>query len=98
MPTTLFITRDVEERFRGYLATVSLELSAGVYLSPRMSMTVRVRTWTVLTEWHAALGSGSITMAWPDPSRSGGVGLMTLGDPPRDIVDMDGVLCVLRHK
>ena len=48
--TTLVVTRDVEERHRGFLISVMLEIAPGVYVSPRMSQGVRERVWSVLTD------------------------------------------------
>nr|WP_321525625.1 type I-E CRISPR-associated endoribonuclease Cas2e [uncultured Cohaesibacter sp.] len=96
MPATLVITRDVEMRYRGYLTSIMLELSAGVYLAPTMSAAVRERTWEVLSDWHMALGRGAIVMAWPDRKAAGGMVIQTLGDAPKEIVDADGVLLVRR--
>lgn len=94
MPATLVITRDVEPRYRGYLTSIMLELSPGVYLAPRLSVAVRERTWAILAEWHAELRHGAIVLAWPDAKRSGGMAIETLGDAPKEIVDVDGVLLV----
>lgn len=97
MPATLVITRDVEARYRGYLSSIMLELSPGVYLAPQMSAGVRERTWAVLSEWYEALGRGAIILAWPDGKRPGGMAIETLGDAPKEIVDADGVLLVRRR-
>jgi CRISPR-associated protein Cas2 len=94
MPATLVITRDVENRYRGYLTSIMLELSAGVYLAPRMSAGVRERTWAVISGWHQALGRGTIVLAWPETSKPGGMAILTLGEPPKEIVDADGILLV----
>jgi len=94
MPATLVITRDVEPRYRGYLTSIMLELSPGVYLAPRLSVAVRERTWAILAEWHAELRHGAIVLAWPDAKRPGGMANETLGDAPKEIVDVDGVLLV----
>lgn len=94
MPATLVITRDVEPRYRGYLTSVMLELSPGVYLAPQLSAAVRERTWAVLSEWHAELQRGAIVLAWPDAKRPGGMAIAVLGDAPKQIVDADGVLLV----
>ena len=97
MPATLVITRDVEARYRGYLTSIMLELSPGVYLAPRMSAGVRDRTWAVLSEWHEQLGRGAIVLAWPDSKRAGGMAIEILGDAPKEIIDADGVLLVRRR-
>mgnify|MGYP001241886251 CR=1 FL=1 len=97
MPATLVVTRDVEPRYRGYLASIMLELSPGVYLAPQLSAAVRERTWAVLAGWHAELQRGAIVLAWPDAGRPGGMAIETLGDAPKEIVDADGILLVRRR-
>jgi CRISPR-associated protein Cas2 len=94
---TVVVTRDVADRFRGFLASCMLEIAPGVYTSPRMSAGVRDRVWTVCEGWFHALGGGTIVMTWRDDGESGGLGLRTLGQPPRDICDHEAVLLV-RHE
>lgn len=96
MPMVVVITRDVEARYRGFLGSVMLELSAGVYAHPRMSAGVRQRIWQVLGDWHATLGRGSIVMTWADRAANGGLGLASLGEPPKEIVAHDAMLLVRR--
>lgn len=96
MPMVVIITRDVESRYRGFLGSAMLELSPGVYAGPRMSAGVRARIWTVLTDWYAQLGRGSIVMIWADSAANGGLGLSALGEPPKDIVAHDAMLLVRR--
>lgn len=96
MPMAVVITRDVEARYRGFLGSVMLELSAGVYAHPRMSAGVRGRIWNVLSDWHGQLRQGSIVMTWGDSAAHGGLGLLTLGEPPRHIVTHDAMLLVRR--
>ncbi len=93
---TMVVTRDVEARYRGFLASTMLEIAPGVYAAPAMSKGVRHRVWTVLAEWWGELRRGSIVMIWRDSSSSGGLGLAMLGDPPKTIVNADGVLLVKR--
>ncbi len=97
MPMCVVITRDVEPRYRGFLGSCLLELSPGVYAHPRVSAGVRSRVWTVMSEWYASLGRGSIVMTWADSSANGGLGLKALGEPPRDIVAHDAALIVRRR-
>jgi CRISPR-associated protein Cas2 len=96
MPMVVVITRDVEPRYRGFLGSAMLELAPGVYAHPRMSAGVRQRVFAVLEEWHAALGRGSIVMTWADSTAHGGLGLATLGEPPKRIVPYDGTLLAMR--
>lgn len=94
--TTMIVTRDVEDRYRGFLTSVMLEIAPGVYVSPRMSAAVRQRVWGVLSDWWFALGRGSLVMVWRDKGAPGDLRIETLGEPPKEIVDADGVLLVKR--
>lgn len=96
MPMVVVVTRDVEGRYRGFLGSVMLELSPGVYAHPRMNAGVRQRIWSVLEEWYGHLQRGSIIMTWADSTAHGGLGLSALGEPPKDIVSHDGMLLVRR--
>ena len=96
MPLTVLITRDVEDRYRGFLGSAMLELAPGVYAQPRMSAGVRGRIWAVVEGWHNRLHRGSIVMCWADATAPGGLGLVTLGEPPKQIIPHDAVLLVRR--
>lgn len=96
MALTTIITRDVEARYRGFLASIMLEVSAGVYVAPDLNQGVRDRVWTVLSDWWSALGRGSVVMIWRDTAAVGKLRILTLGEPPKEIVDADGVLLVKR--
>ncbi|WP_264815104.1 type I-E CRISPR-associated endoribonuclease Cas2e [Acidomonas methanolica] len=94
---TLVVTRDVEDRYRGFLSSVMLELAPGVYTGPRLSRAVRERVWRVLSEWHGELRRGSIIMTWRDVNAPGHQSILTLGEPRRTLADLDGVLLVRRE-
>jgi len=96
MPMVVVITRDVEGRYRGFLASAMLELAPGTYAHPKMSAGVRTRIWEVLLGWYAELKRGSIVMTWADASAHGGLGLATLGEPPKEIIAHDAMLLVRR--
>ncbi len=96
MPLCIVVTRDVEMRYRGFLGSVMLEVAPGFYIGPRISKGVRERVWNVMTDWHTALGSGSVTMVWRDGSRPGGLGVLNLGEPPKELVEHEGTLLVRR--
>ncbi|MDP3872865.1 MAG: type I-E CRISPR-associated endoribonuclease Cas2e [Methyloversatilis sp.] len=68
-----------------------LEVAPTVFVSPRMSKGVRGRTWQVLTDWHNAEPRGSLVMVWRDNNETGGVGLAHLGEPPRELIEIDGM-------
>jgi CRISPR-associated protein Cas2 len=88
----VIVTRDVADRFRGFLASAMLELAPGVYTAPRMSAGVRERVWAVIENWYLALGGGSIVMTWRDSREPCGQGLRTLGLPPRTFAELDGLI------
>ena len=91
---TVVVTVNVQDRYRGFLASAMLEVAPGVYTSPRMTSGIRSRIWEVVADWHASQGQGSIVMTWRDPKAPGGQRILTLGVPPKTIVDADGVYLV----
>jgi len=92
----MVVTRDVEARYRGFLTSIMLEVAPGVYVAPDLSAGVRMRVWDVLSSWYEALGRGAIVMVWRDPSSTGDLAMEMLGEPPKEIVDADGILLVKR--
>jgi CRISPR-associated protein Cas2 len=92
MALTVVITRDVEDRYRGFLASAMLELAPGVYASPSLSAKAREQVWAVLTDWHGQLQGGSILLIYPDRQADGGMAVRHLGTPPRRALRLDGVL------
>lgn len=93
---TVVVTRDVEMRYRGFLTSVMLEVAPGMYVAPDMSAGVRDRVWTVLRSWHGTLGRGAVVLVWRETKAVGAMCIETLGEPPKEIVDADGVLLVKR--
>lgn len=96
MPMTMVVTRDVEARYRGFLTSVMLEVAPGIYVAPNLSAGVRSRVWNVLEAWHETLGRGAIVMIWREPSATGALAMTMLGEPPKEIMDADGILLVKR--
>ncbi|MCB1549290.1 MAG: type I-E CRISPR-associated endoribonuclease Cas2 [Hyphomicrobiaceae bacterium] len=92
----MIVTRNVEMRYRGFLGSVMLEVSPGVYIGPRLSKGVRERIWNVLENWFTSLQSGSIVMIWRDTSAPGGLRISSLGETPKDLVEHEGALLVRR--
>ena len=97
MPMAMVVTRNVEARYRGFLTSVMLEVAPGVYVAPDLSAGVRTRVWDVLSAWWSALRKGSIVLLWRDTTAVGNLRIQTLGEPPKEIVDADGVLLVKRQ-
>jgi CRISPR-associated protein Cas2 len=98
MALVMIVTRDVADRYRGFLASVMLEVAPGVYISPRMNKGVRERVWAVMTDWHGQEPRGSLVMVWRDSNETGGVGLAHLGVPPRELVELDGMWLTRRRR
>ena len=96
MPMTVLVTRDVGDRFRGFLSSVMPEVAPGVFVAPALSRSVRERVWAVLTGWWDGIPGGSILLVWRDDTQPGGLGLRSLGMPPRELADIDGLLLVRR--
>ena len=97
MPMTIIVTRNVEDRYRGYLSSVMLEIAPGVYTSPQMTKGVRERVWNVVSNWYSALGRGSIVLTWREKSEPGGQAVLLLGEPPRTLYESDSALLVKRE-
>lgn len=98
MALVMIVTRDVADRFRGFIASVMLEVAPNVFVSPRMSPGVRGRVWDVLIDWHRQEPKGSLVMVWRDLNATGGVGLAQLGTPPRELIEVDGMWLTRRTK
>jgi len=93
---TVVVTRNVTARIRGFLASSMIELTAGVYTAPRMSAAVRDRVWQVVNDWWTYEGSASILMVWQDRSKPGGQNVRVLGEPPIELIDIDGLVVAKR--
>lgn len=96
MTMTLVITRNVPDRFRGFLASVMCEVTLGVYSGPEMNPAVRDRVWAVMTEWFDATFAAdtAVVMTYADPREAGGQAFRTLGVPKVDLQAHDGILLV----
>jgi len=97
MSMTVVVTRDVADRYRGFLASIMPEIGPGIFVSPELSRGVRERVWEVLEGWWDGMPGGSVTMVWKDEAAPGRLGLRTLGLPPRSLANLDGVLLVRRE-
>ncbi|HMO31124.1 type I-E CRISPR-associated endoribonuclease Cas2e [Enterovirga sp.] len=93
---TVVVTRDVADRYRGFLSSVMPEAAPGVFVGAELSKGVRERLWTVMTGWWTEMPGGSVVLLWKDDSEPGRLGLRTLGLPPRTLADLDGALLVRR--
>lgn len=96
MSLTVVITRDVEDRYRGFLASAMLEAAPGVYVSRALTARARDDIWRVVNEWHLQLRRGSITMLYGDSKEDGGIAVRSAGVPTRRPVRIDGALLMHR--
>jgi CRISPR-associated protein Cas2 len=62
MPMTVVVTRDVADRYRGFLASIMPEIALGVFVSPELSRGVRERLWEVLSGWWDGVPGGSVVL------------------------------------
>jgi CRISPR-associated protein Cas2 len=92
MSMTVVVTRNVSSRVRGFMASTMLELSPGVYSAPRISPAVRERIWHVLQNWFPNERDASIVMIWQERDIPCGQAVRTLGSPPIQLVDVDGIV------
>ncbi len=97
MPMTVVVTRDVAPRFRGFLASCMLEIAPGVYTAPDMTRSVRERVWTVLSDWFDRTGGGCVVLTWADSSVPAGQSFLLLGEAPKDLYEVDGLILVRRE-
>jgi len=78
---TIVVTRNVEGRVRGFLASTMLEIAGGVYAAPNLTPAVRARIWEVLEKWQIGTRDDGAVMTCPDAHASGGLVVRTLGEP-----------------
>ena len=97
MSMVVIVTRDVPDRFRGFLASCMLEIAPGIYTAPGMSAGVRERAWAVLSDWFGTTGGGSLLMTWKDDHAPGGQGLKMLGHPQQDFAIYDDLVLIRRE-
>ena len=93
---TVVVTRNVPDRIRGFLASSMLEVAPGVYTGCTLSTAVRDRIWRVLQGWFPGTES-SIVMVWRNSTVPGGQSVKLLGEPPIDMVELDGIVVAFRE-
>ncbi len=92
MSMTVVVTRNVESRVRGFLASTMLEVASGVYTAPDMTPAVRERVWAVLDKWRVGSRSDSVVMTWSDRHAPGGQVVRVLGEPPLELRETPSIV------
>ena len=95
-PATILVTRNVRDRFRGFLASCGCELAPGVYVGFGMNAGVRDRVWAVLESWWQLGEDASVVMVWPEADAPGGMCVRTLGAPAVELVEVDDLVLTRR--
>jgi CRISPR-associated protein Cas2 len=96
MPMTIVVTRNVESRVRGFLASTMLEVASGVYAAPNMTPAVRERIWEVMEKWQVGTRGDGLVMTWPDVHAAGGLKIRTLGEAPLELHETSSVVLTRR--
>jgi len=92
MPMTIAVTRNVPDRFRGFLASCMLEIAPGAYVAPSMNKAVRRRLWQTLQDWAGLLAEDAgVMLFWREREAPSGLGLAGLGWPRKEIVQHEGL-------
>ena len=63
-------------------------------MSPAMTSVSKCGNRDVLTRWNQELDNGLAITTWRDPTAPGRQRIRSLGEPPKEIVDADGVYLV----
>lgn len=92
MSFTVAVTRNVEDRVRGFLASCMIEIAPGVYTAHDMTPAVRERVIVVLEKWKVGARSDSAVLTWADPQAPAGQGLFVLGAPALALVEMEATV------
>jgi CRISPR-associated protein Cas2 len=71
-----------------------LEMSAGVYVAPKLSAEVRDRIWEVVTKWVDK--DGAATLLWQDNTAIGRISSLSIGETSISLADIDGLLVARR--
>ncbi|MCJ2544591.1 MAG: type I-E CRISPR-associated endoribonuclease Cas2e [Cyanobacteriota bacterium] len=88
----VFVLENVPASLRGDLSRWLFEVKAGVFTG-RVSALVRDELWARVT---SNLGNGSVLMLYSTNSEQG-FWAKSIGDPSRQLVDIEGVLLVKTH-
>ncbi len=97
MPMTVVVTRNVEPRVRGFLASTMLEIASGVYTAPKLSPAVRERIWEVLQKWCGQGRDDGVVMTWQEGEAPGGQAVRTIGEQALELRETPSVVLTRRE-
>lgn len=88
---TVAITRNLPDRFDGFLKSCMHEIAPGVYVAPKMNKGVRERLWTVMMKWSEAIPEdGGIVLFWSSKKAPSGLAFNLLGWPKKELKEHEG--------
>lgn len=95
---TIAITRNVPDRFNGFISSCMHELAPGVYVAPRLKKSVRERLWEVMMEWSELIpDDGGVVLFWKSRKAPSGLGVRVLGWPKKELVEYEGMWLTFRE-
>lgn len=95
---TIAITRNVPDRFNGFISSCMHELAPGVYVAPQMKKSVRERLWNVLMDWAELISDdGGVVLFWRSRKAPSGLGVRVLGWPKKELVEYEGMWLTFRE-
>lgn len=97
MSMTIAATRNLPDRFGGFLCSCMQEIAPGIYVAPRMKKAVRERLWQVMMDWAELVPEdGGIVLFWKSQTAPSGLGVRFLGFPKKELVEHEGIWLTLR--
>lgn len=95
---TITITRNVPDRFNGFINSCMHEIAPGVYAVPKMKKSVRERLWRVLLSWEELIPEdGGVVILWRSTTAPSGLGVRILGWPKKELVEYEGMWLTFRN-
>jgi CRISPR-associated protein Cas2 len=95
---TIAITRNVPDRFNGFINSCMHEIAPGVYAVPKMKKSVRERVWRVLLDWEELIPEdGGVVLVWRSANAPSGLGVRILGWPKKELVEYEGMWLTFRN-
>jgi len=95
---TIAITRNVPDRFNGFINSCMHEIAPGVYAVPKMKKSIRERLWRVLLGWEELIPEdGGVVILWRSADAPSGLGVRILGWPKKELKEYEGMWLTFRN-